>query len=462
MAKKPFKDNTFRIPYSQHKNADFKDIDAEKGFIGAVLNNEEAFGDLINNFDSGVLTNIRLKRIYDKLAELYMKDGVFVNDVSLIEILDITRDRKKLYKSLFNKIKVLGVKNHTEAYITAEKVNLERLYSGRIIEIGMREILRSLSKANDGDYTSISKASEIIGVVHDMSKARNATSVHVEPVKNVDKWLKDFNHKQKYPQKYRGIPTGIAPIDKRITGLRESEFGLGIAGTGVGKSIFLLDCGVHCWRKYGSVAMFTIEMPAGQMQDRLWCNLTGIDYEKFRKLLLTREDKRKIKTAARRLEKSDHKFRIIDMPEGCTVDALVSELEPVIRNDNTKLVCIDYMNIIACPSGEVSLEWQMQVEIAMALKQKIARKFKIPTWSVCQTTGDRVAFSQHIKDNIDIGIGFVENEDTDITEIIDVDYPKARDFKGTPHKLKTDRGRMTMCAVEGREDQNVRVGGAIT
>jgi len=155
------------------------------------------------------------------------------------------------------------------------------------------------------------------------------------------------------------------------------------------------------------------------------------------------DDKDMLKKLMRRYSKHDYNFNIVDMNEGCTVMDISNEISKYFKKSNEiKMVVIDYMNIIAGNDGKVDLSWETQCGIALNLKQFIARKFQVPVWSACQVTGDNVAFSRHIRDNIDIGIKLEEDENTEVTGVMEVSYPKARDFRGTKHVIKTDRAIM--------------------
>lgn len=440
----------YSISRDKHRNADFKDISSEKKFLGALLYNETAFVSVISSFNSDVFTNNRLKLIYDKIVQFYFKENAIIRDESILDTLNVSKDKYSFYLKLFNEVKSFGKKKHNKGFIFAVRHKLEQLYDARIIEIGLRDVLKNLNLAMKGDHATIAKSTEIVKGLSAILDHKLGSSVDVNPVTNFDKWLGNYEKYQKDPKAHMGVPTGIEQIDRVITGLRNSEFGLIIADTGVGKSICLLDMAVHCWLKYGDVLYVTIEMPAEQVQDRLWCNVARVPYEKFRKLTMNDEDKAKLRKKATRLKMHEHKFHIIDMPKGCTVANISAKVETYMKLHKIKLVLIDYMNIMSGGAGDgsdVELNWESQVGLAISIKKDIARRLKIPTWSACQVTGDNLAFARHIKDNIDIGIRFDEDEDTDISGIMNVSYPKARDFKGTRHKIHTDRDLMTMSKV---------------
>ncbi len=442
----------YRISRRRHKYADFKNVTLEKTFLGALFYNQDAFLKIIETFDSNVFTNSRLKKIYDSVLKFYLTSGEVITDISILETISIQSNKKEIYKSLFKTIKKLGKRKHTTEYILAVRHKLEQLYSARIIELGSKDIIGSLIKAKDGGYENIDKANDIIKDLAELADIRDKACHKINPVHNFNKWLKEYEDYQLRKDKVLGISTGIPLIDKRIVGVRPAELALCIAGTGVGKSIFLLDIAVNCWSKYGDILYVTIEMPAKQLEDRFWCNLSGIQYDRFRELTLTRKQKKHLKNIKKTIKSHNNNFNIVDMQEGCMVGDIANEIRPYFSKNgktNLKLVIVDYMNIIAGASGDVTLDWETQVGIAMNLKQKIARRFNIPTWSACQVTGENVAFSQHIKDNIDIGIKLEETENTDMNGVMIASYIKSRDFRGTSHNLETDRGHMRMYKKKG-------------
>jgi hypothetical protein len=98
-------------------------------------------------------------------------------------------------------------------------------------------------------------------------------------------------------------------------------------------------------------------------------------------------------------------------------------------------------------------EWSKQLEIAVDIKQQIARYFKIATWSANQLMGSKhdkqdvkiadMGFAKNIADNVDIGIGLGLTDATDEDEMFNITFTKTRDFKGRSFTIQGDRSRMT-------------------
>ena len=435
----------YDIPRNKHKYADFKDVKLEHKFLGGLLHNETAFKKIMADFDSQWFTHNRLKKIYDTIVDYYISDGEMINHIALIENMSIANKYKKRYKALWKKIKRVGKKYKSLKYLISAKHRLELLYDARVIEIGTRDTLVCLNNAMEGKHDEIDVAKDVINNTSQVLGQKQVATIIADPIDKFDEFMNGQKQAQKNPEKKRGVPTGIKPIDREITGLRDSEFGLCIGDTGIGKSIFLLDVAVNCWKKHGNVLYITIEMPYQQIMSRFWCHNTKIDYSYFRKNALTRKHKGKLKRFHKKYLKSENKFKIIDMPRGCSVASIAGTVDSYLKTNDLGLIVIDYMNIMqGAGQDEISMDWETQLGIAMNLKQKIARRFKKPVWSACQETGDSVAFSSHISDNIDIGVRFAETEMTDETGIMEITYPKARDFGGRPHNIKTNRNIMTM------------------
>jgi len=444
----------YKIDIKQHKVADFKDINLEYEFLGMILKKPSTFKMIVNNFNENCITNQKVKKIFIAIRDISEVEDHVINDMAVLDVMGLSKLKLQAYKTIWKKCLKGTKKKFKKTRILAVKKRLKQLYDARLVEIATRDVLRNLKDVTTKPQL-IERSYEIIDYLSTAVGKEVVKSYVVNPVSNYKKWLGKYNEMQKNPKKVKGVPTGIDPIDRVITGLRDSEFGLVITDTGVGKSIFLLDCAVHCWEKYGDVLYVTIEMSAEQIENRFWCRASGLSNDKFRKLTLNKREKAILSKICERKAKNENSFNIIDMPEGCSVNDIVVKIKEHIRRTKKKpkLICVDYLNIVSDENGEVSLAWEAQVGNAMRMKQKIARAFKVPTWSGCQVTGENIAFGKHIKDNIDIGVRLEEDEDTDMTDILRVSYPKTRDFRGVEHVVQTDRDRMTMYAPGAQRKQ---------
>ena len=348
---------------------------------------------------------------------------------------------------------------------------LQKLYEARLMELTMKRTIDYLTRAIDGGEGYIAKAKEQYLSIASRLDSKQIFTTISDPIKDYSDFKREFMEIQKNPEKHMGVPTGLAKLDDIMMGLRASEFGLITAGTGVGKSILLLDFSFNCFLVCGDVIYVTIEMPASQLRQRFYCRASGVKNEYFRGFTLTEEHWKSLDRKIEKFEKEhENKFEILDIPQSCSLNTLRNELETKIKNMKKmpKLIVIDYMNII-----QGGFDWTKQLEIAVGIKQQIARYFKIATWSANQVTGSKhekehitiadMGFAKNIADNVDVGISIGLTDSSEDDEIFNIDFTKTRDFQGKGFTVQADRNRMTFCSTGRKQEFNKKgkIGGVI-
>lgn len=427
----------------KHRQTDFVHRDTEIQFVAGVIKNKVIIERVYLNVDSNVISSDNIKWIYDKVIDLYIQEGLLMNTSAFTATLDVESGKRKRLLALWKKIYGQRKKATLAGTISAMNM-LKRNYDARNMSLCVSDLIENLSKATRGDMRSIEKAREALTFYSDFMAHKDVKVDLGEPVADYDRFKSRFKRIQKNPELIGGVPTGTKQMDRQMLGLREGEFGLCVGPTGSGKSIWLMNTIAYCWKTVGDSAAITIEMPKDQYLMRLYCYLSGITYESFRRYEITNEQWNRLDKTIEKVKKLPHKLHVIDMPEGCTALAVKTELQPLTRKGKLKLVGIDYMNIMAGPDGTISMDWQNQLAIAVALKLNVARGLGLPTWSLGQTDGkDDAAFSKHIRDQLDLGFLISPSESTETTGIVGIKWIKTRDFRGTSFELETNMDKMT-------------------
>jgi replicative DNA helicase len=423
------------------RNTNFVKTDLEVEFLSGVFKSETILENIYTKFDSKYLSGEKAKWIYDVGVDLYTTEDALLDTKALKNLSTMPKSKRKLYLTYWNKIKKAS-KNASLASTITSMENLKELYNGRIIQLSLKGIIGSLAKAEGGEFKELAKArNEITSLGSELEMADVGTTV-TSPMDEFDSWLKGYEHKQKNPDSFKGIFTGIRDIDRDMQGIRNSELGLILGESGDGKSILLLNFAIWCWIYYGSVAVVTIEMSEEEYRERFYCALSGIDYERFRKLLLNKDEKAHLKKVMKKAKRNKNRFEIIDVPEGCSSNLISGKIKKLRKKYNFVMVCVDYLNIMSTNDNRASYEWTVQVEIATELK-RMARSLKLPVWSAIQKTDEgKVAFGKHIKDQIDIGLTMETDENTDDTGMMNFGFFKTRNFKPHTWQAETFREKM--------------------
>jgi replicative DNA helicase len=444
------------------RTSEFKDIKIEKQLIAGLMKYEDITLKCMESLSPDVFSSNRCKWIYEQMVEFFDKNSIILDRHSFSICLDkkVMKERNLLLK-MWDSIAKLK-KSIKRASCFGFILKLPKLYEARLMEVGISGSIELLTKAVEGGESYIDKASSFYADIAGRLGNKQVFTTITEPCYLFDSFKKNFLKIQKDPESFLGVPTGIEKLDRLMGGLRPSEFGLVTAGTGVGKSILLLDFAFNCFLATGNILYVTIEMPENQLRERFYCRISGIKYDKFRMFTLNDSDWELLQRKIDKLKEHPYKFDILDIPQSCNVRVLRNEIENYIRrNCVPKLIVIDYLNIL-----EGGFEWSKQLELAVELKQKIARYFKIPLWSANQLSGSKhekehikisdMAYAKNIADNVDVGIAIGVTEASDEAGIFNFDFTKTRDFKGTGFMIKADRSRMTFCRSMPKEETTAK------
>ena len=143
------------------------------------------------------------------------------------------------------------------------------------------------------------------------------------------------------PEALRGTPTGYTALDNVIVGMQEADLVLIGARPGMGKTSFAMNIATEAAiRTKKTVCVFSLEMSAEQLANRMLSSEAQIDSYKMRSGTLSTEDWNAIAYASSRLSETEI---LIDDTPGVTVTAMKSKLR---RVKNLGLVVVDYLQLM--------------------------------------------------------------------------------------------------------------------
>ena len=143
------------------------------------------------------------------------------------------------------------------------------------------------------------------------------------------------------PEALRGTPTGYTALDNVIVGMQEADLVLIGARPGMGKTSFAMNIATEAAiRTKKTECVFSLEMSAEQLANRMLSSEAQIDSYKMRSGTLSAEDWNAIAYASSRLSETEI---LIDDTPGVTVTAMKSKLR---RVKNLGLVVVDYLQLM--------------------------------------------------------------------------------------------------------------------
>ncbi|MFC4100738.1 replicative DNA helicase [Paenibacillus xanthanilyticus] len=178
-----------------------------------------------------------------------------------------------------------------------------------------------------------------------------------------------------------GIPSGFVDLDKMTAGFQRSDLIIVAARPSVGKTAFSLNIAQNVGvRAKETVAIFSLEMSAVQLVNRMICAESNVDAGRLRTGYLEGDDWEKLTMAISAL--SEAQIYIDDTP-GITVADIRAKCRRLKKERGLGMILIDYLQLIQ-GRGKAGENRQQEVsEISRTLKQ-IARELEVPVIALSQ------------------------------------------------------------------------------
>lgn len=178
-----------------------------------------------------------------------------------------------------------------------------------------------------------------------------------------------------------GVPTGYRDLDRITSGFQRNDLIIIAARPSVGKTAFALNIAQNvAVNTNENVAIFSLEMGAEQLVQRMLCAEGNIDSQRLRTGKLEAEDWGKLTMAMGSLS---HAGIYIDDSPGIRVSEIRSKCRRLKQEHGLGMIIIDYLQLIQ-GSGSSSENRQQEVsEISRSLKG-LARELEVPLIALSQ------------------------------------------------------------------------------
>lgn len=251
-------------------------VEAEQAVLGALLIDPDAIFK-VNTFVRAADFYVeRHQWIYDAMLALHERREV----IDFVTLCDELARREQLAE--------LGGAAYITALINATPTALNVEYYGHIVErtsilrrlIGAAGEIAALAYEDTDDVDDVvDRAEQILFGVSQRRIARD-----VMPIRDViSEYYDRIDYLYQHKGETIGVPTGFHNIDKLLGGLQKSDLIIVAARPGMGKTSLMLSIALNAARKYNQrVAIFSLEMSAEQLVQRLISSETGIDSQRLR------------------------------------------------------------------------------------------------------------------------------------------------------------------------------------
>ena len=354
-------------------------MNLEQKILKHLLIDEEYTRKVLPFIKSEYFQNASEKLLFDQISNYVLKFNTMPTKEALeIEIetkVNLTDDQ---YKSCLNLVKEITIDpdvSDTEWLI----VNTETFCQEKAIYNGIMQSIQILDNKNAKEQ--LDKGS-IPGILADALSVSFDHHVGHDFIDDADTRYEFYHRVEKR------IPFDLDYFN-RITkgGLPEKSLNIVLAGTGVGKSLFMCHCAAANLSIGKNVLYITLEMAEERIAERIDANLMNIEVDRL--VGLPKESY--LKKVERIKEKTTGKLIIKEYP---TASANVSHFKHLLNELKLKrqfipdIIYIDYLNI--CSSARMkmgaSVNSYTYIKAIAEELRGLAVEYKVPLVSATQTT----------------------------------------------------------------------------
>jgi len=363
-------------------------IEAEQAVLGTIILN--------NEYLNRVSEFLREEHFYEPAHQ-----KIFAQIIHNIEKVNIVANQITL-KQFFeadDSIKALGGALYLSTLLASASAIIDISNYGRLIHdlalkrklsmVGEEIVNRVYRSEEKASATEQIEAAE--GELFQLSEHGNGKndfrSISVSLKETLDKTLVA---KQR-DSHISGISTGLADLDKILSGMQQSDLIILAGRPSMGKTALGINIAVNSCKYLNkdaveqkdkkAVGFFSLEMSSDQLAARILSMECSINATKFRTGQLSESEWEVI--AARSAEISKMPLFIDDTP-ALSISAIRTRVRRMVRKNNLALLIIDYLQLIRGVSNRSNESRVQEIsEITQGLKA-IAKEFNIPVMALSQ------------------------------------------------------------------------------
>lgn len=349
------------------------DSEAEKAVLGAVFLDPEAIIDASDVLQPDDFYEHANRIVFQAMLNISDREEV-IDPVTLQDELKKNNQVDDIGGIAY--VTELSMATPTAAHVTYyAKIVKRKAILRNLISTSQRIIQNAIEGSDDVTDILDDAESQIMGVSQDNASG-GFKSIH--DVLNTA--MEEINSIPDDGNMVTGLPSGFSELDKMTTGFHDDELIILAARPGVGKTAFALNVAQFVGLKTDkTVAMFSLEMGAEQLVQRMLASEGLIDSQHLRTGQLTDDEWRKLVVAAGSL---DNTSIYIDDTPGIKMSEIRAKARRLAKEKgNLGLIVIDYLQLIEGPRSESR---QQEVSAISRQLKKLAKELHIPVIALSQ------------------------------------------------------------------------------
>ena len=347
--------------------------EAERAVLGGIFLNADTLPDAQEYVTADDFYKKSHRLLFQAMTDL-QDNGTAIDTVTVTDYLDN-----------HNQLDDIGGAGYITDLVASTPIASNVVYYAKIVQ--QKSTLRKLiSTAQSIASRSYTEQDDVEGLVEDaerqiMDVSENRNQAGFKQIKDVlNQAMAQIDQLYQNDQTITGLPTGFRDLDKITTGLHEDEMIILAARPAVGKTAFALNIAQNVGTKTDkSVAIFSLEMVAEQLVNRMLCSEGSIDANHLRTGQLNEEEWQNLIIAMGSLSKA--KIYMDDTP-GIRMAEIRAKCRRLAREQgDLGLIIIDYLQLI---EGSGQENRQQEVSAVSRQLKKLAKELHVPVIALSQ------------------------------------------------------------------------------
>src|SRR6266567_1707257 len=351
-------------------------VEAEQGVLGSMLiSPRETIAECVEKINEEYFYVPAHRTIYNVLVDLWNTGQA----IDLITFTQVLRDRHLLdsvggaafVTSLFTFVPTAA---NVGYYL---EIVRDKYILREIISAATESVRRAYEEQDEVNNLLDEVEQRIFAVGEDRFKGE-MLSMKEQVMSTLESIEKLFENKGAIT----GVSTGFRDLDKLTSGLHSSEMIVIAARPSMGKTALAMNIAEHAAIEVKlPVAIFSLEMSAQQLVQRMLCSRARVNLAKTRDGFLAEADFPKLTHAASKLAEAKI---FIDDTAALSILELRAKARRLRAQQDVQLIIVDYLQLLRSTSRRSQDNRQLEIsEISAGLKG-LAKELKIPIIVVAQ------------------------------------------------------------------------------
>ena len=359
---------------SKHFRTPPHSLESERALLGAIMLKQDTMYDIMDVITPECFYSEKHRIIFKAIRELFEKKDP-------VDVLSLSTKLKEK-----NLLEQAGGKTFLAELLNSVPSATNAAYYAEIVK--KKSTLRELIAA--ADYISelgYREERELEEILDDAEKKIFATTHMSSAQKFIsikdtleDAWER-IDSLQTSDEKLRGVPTGFAALDQKLSGLQRSDLIILAARPSIGKTSLALDIARQTALDHNiPVGIFSLEMSAQQLIDRMLSAAASVDSWKLRTGNLKTD--REFEDIRNSLDKLSKAPIFIDDQPGNSITNMRAAARRLKSECGLGLIIVDYLQLMHTSRHYDSMVNQV-TEISRSLKG-LARELDVPVLALSQ------------------------------------------------------------------------------